>query len=412
VTPPTSALDDYRPIIGAPAVAEIRELARRLEGGRLLMVNSTAVGGGVAELLNRLIPLLKDLGIATRWEVIRGGQEFFEVTKAIHNALHGTPVSLTPAMRRHFLEVAAENAAALDLEADLVVIHDPQPLPLVAARAPGRSQWVWRCHVDVSHPAPEVWDFLREHVARYDASIFSAPEFAQLLPIPQYMIHPAIDPLAEKNREMTATEIEGVLTRLGIRDDRPIVTQVSRFDRLKDPLGVIRAYQLIRRTTECQLVLAGGGAADDPEGAAVLEEVRRAADGEPLIHILDLPPFSDREINALQRASAVVVQKSLREGFGLTVTEALWKRRPVVASAVGGIPLQVLHNLTGLLVHSVEGAAYRIRTLLQDPALARRLGDNGHEYVKTRFLTTSNLRRWLALAHALRHPGERIVRLR
>ena len=259
--------------------------------------------------------------------------------------------------------------------------------------------------MDVSHPQSDVWDFLREHVVRYDASVFSAPEFSQVLSIPQYMIHPAIDPLAEKNRDMTTTEVEAVLTSLGIRDDRPIVTQVSRFDRLKDPLGVIRAYQLVRRTVECQLVLAGGGAADDPEGAAVLEEVRRAADGEPLIHVLDLPPFSDREINALQRASAVVVQKSLREGFGLTVTEALWKRRPVVASAVGGIPLQVLHNLTGLLVHSVEGAAYRIRTLLRDPVFARRLGDNGHEYVKTRFLTTSNLRRWLALAHALRHPG-------
>jgi trehalose synthase len=411
VTPPTLALDDYSPIIGAPAVAEIRELARRLEGNRLLMVNATAVGGGVAELLNRLIPLLGDLGIATRWEVSRGGQEFFEVTKAIHNALHGTPVTLTTAMRSLFLDVAAENVASLDLDADLVVIHDPQPLPLVAARAPGRGQWVWRCHVDVSHPQSDVWDFLREHVVRYDASVFSAPEFSQVLSIPQYMIHPAIDPLAEKNRDMTAAEVEGVLTNMGIRDDRPIVTQVSRFDRLKDPLGVIRAYQLVRRTVDCQLVLAGGGAADDPEGAAVLEEVRRAADGDPLIHVLDLPPFSDREINALQRASAVVVQKSLREGFGLTVTEALWKRRPVVASAVGGIPLQVLHNLTGLLVHSVEGAAYRIRTLLRDPVLARRLGDNGHEYVKTRFLTTSNLRRWLALAHALRHPGERIIRL-
>jgi len=411
VNTPPLALDDYRPIIGAAAVAEIRELADLIKGRRLLMVNSTAVGGGVAELLNRLVPLLKDLGISTRWEVIRGNEEFFAVTKAIHNALHGAPVSLTAAMRSLFLEVAARNAASLDVDANLVVIHDPQPLPLVAARTPGRGQWVWRCHVDVSHPRSEVWEFLREHVLRYDASVFSAPEFAQSLPIPQYLIHPAIDPLAEKNREMTATEVEAVLTDLGIRDDRPIVTQVSRFDRLKDPLGVVRAYQLIRRTVECQLVLAGGGAADDPEGAAVLEEVRRAADGDPSIHILELPPFSDREINALQRASAVVVQKSIREGFGLTVTEALWKRRPVVASAVGGIPLQVLHNLTGLLVHSVEGAAFRIRTLLRDPAFARRLGENGHEYVKTRFLTTSNLRRWLALAHALQHPGERIIRL-
>jgi trehalose synthase len=411
MTPSRARLDDYVAVLGAPAVAEIRSLAHRFEGRRICMVNSTAVGGGVAELLNRLVPLLEDLGIPTRWEVIRGGEAFFGVTKAIHNALHGTPVEMTQAMRDQFLVVNDENATALDLAADLVVIHDPQPLPLITHRPPGAGHWVWRCHVDVSRPQPEVWDWLRQYIVRYDASVFSAPEFAQVLPITQYMIHPAIDPLAEKNRDLSPGEIEAVLTRLGIRDDRPIVTQVSRFDRLKDPVGVIRAYQLARRTVDCQLVLAGGGAADDPEGAAVLEEVRQAADGDPLIHILELPPFSDREINALQRASAVVVQKSLREGFGLTVTEALWKRRAVVASAVGGIPLQVLHNLTGLLVHSVEGTAHRIRTLLRDPAFARRLGENGHEYVQTRFLTTSNLRAWLALAISVRHPGERIIRL-
>ena len=411
MTPPRVRLDDYLPTVGSAAVDEIRSLAHRLEGRRALMVNATAVGGGVAELLNRLIPLLEDVGIPTRWEVIRGGEEFFAVTKGIHNALHGTPVEITKRMLDLFREVNADNAASLDLAADLVVIHDPQPLPLVAARRSGTGHWVWRCHVDISRPQRDVWAFLRQYVVQYDASVFSAPEFAQDLPITQYMIHPAIDPLAEKNREMDPGEIETVLTRLGIRDDRPIVTQVSRFDRLKDPVGVIQAYRLARRTVECQLVLAGGGATDDPEGAVVLREVRRAADGDPLIHVLELPPFSDREINALQRASAVIVQKSLREGFGLTVTEALWKRRPVIASAVGGITLQVVHNLTGLLVHSVEGTAHRIRTLLRDPAFARRLGENGREYVKNRFLTTSNLRSWLALAIALTHPGERIIRL-
>lgn len=411
MTPPRLGLDDYANVIGPAAVGEIRALASRLEGRRALMVSSTAVGGGVAELLNRLIPLLGDLGIPTRWEIIRGGEEFFGVTKAVHNALHGARVEVTQAMLEVFREVNAENARTLDLTADLVVIHDPQPLALIAARRGGEGHWVWRCHVDVSRPQPDAWAFLRQYVVCYDASVFSAPEFSQVLPITQYMIHPAIDPLAEKNREMSPAEIEAVLARLGIRDDRPLVTQVSRFDRLKDPVGVIRAYRLARRTVDCQLVLAGGGATDDPEGAAVLEEVRRAADGDPRIHILELPPFSDREINALQRASAVIVQKSLREGFGLTVTEALWKKRPVIASAVGGIPLQVVHNLTGLLVHSVEGTAHRIRTLLRDPEFARRLGANGHEYVKARFLTTSNLRRWLALALSLMHPGERIIRL-
>lgn len=411
MSPPNLRLDDYIPVVGVAAVDEIRSLAHRLEGRRALMVNSTAVGGGVAELLNRLIPLLEDLGIPTRWEVIRGGEEFFGVTKAMHNTLHGTRVEIAKSMLDVFREVNAENARRLDLTSDLVVIHDPQPLALIAARHSGKDHWVWRCHVDVSRPQPDIWSFLRQYVVQYDASVFSAPEFAQVLPITQYMIHPAIDPLAEKNREMDPGEIEAVLTRLGITNDRPIVTQVSRFDRLKDPVGVIRAYRLARRTVECQLVLAGGGATDDPEGAAVLEEVRQAADGDPLIHILELPPFSDREINALQRASAVVVQKSLREGFGLTVTEALWKRRPVIASAVGGITLQVVHNLTGLLVHSVEGTAHRIRTLLRDLAFARRLGENGHEYVKPRFLTTGNLRSWLALAISLMHPGERIIRL-
>lgn len=407
----TRRVDDYIPVVGAATVQEIRALARRLEGRRALMVNSTAAGGGVAELLNRLIPLLEDLGIPIRWEVIRGTGQFFWTTKAIHNALHGTRVEITKSMLDLFRKVNAENAATLDLHADLVVIHDPQPLALIAARQNRRDHWVWRCHVDVSRPQPDIWSFLRHYVVQYDASVFSAPDFAQSLPITQYMIHPAIDPLSEKNREMQPGEIETVLMRLGIRDDRPIVTQVSRFDRLKDPVGVIRAYRLARRLVDCQLVLAGGGAADDPEGAAILEEVRQAADGDPCIHILELPPFSDREINALQRASAVVIQKSLREGFGLTVTEALWKKRPVIASAVGGIPLQVVHNLTGLLVHSVEGTAHRIRSLLRDSAFARRLGENGHDYVKARFLTTSNLQAWLALAISLMYPGERIIRL-
>lgn len=411
MNPPRVHLDDYVGVVGQATIEEIRALARALRGRRLLMINSTAVGGGVAELLNRLIPLLEDLRISTRWEVIRGGADFFGVTKGIHNALHGTPVEITKPMLELFLEVNAENAAVLDLDADLVVIHDPQPVGLIAARSNGEARWVWRCHVDISRPQPDLWTFLRSYVARYDASVFSAPEFSQRLPITQYLIHPAIDPLAEKNREMELGEIAEILTRLGIRDDRPIVTQVSRFDRLKDPVGVIRAYRLARRTVDCQLVLAGGGATDDPEGAVVLEEVRREADGDPLIHVLDLAPSSDREINALQRASAVVIQKSLREGFGLTVTEALWKKRPVIASAVGGIPLQVMHNLTGLLVHSIEGTAHRIRSLLRDPDFARRLGENGHEYVKTRFLTTSNLRGWLALAISLMHPGERIIRL-
>jgi len=239
---------------------------------------------------------------------------------------------------------------------------------------------------------------------RYDGAIFSAPEFSRQLPIPQYLVFPCIDPLAEKNKDLDPECIQSVLERFSIDPQRPILTQISRFDRLKDPLGVVRAYQMVKRYFDCQLVLAGGGAADDPEGGAVLEEVRQAAAGDPDIHILDLPPWSPMEINALQRGSTIIIQKSLREGFGLTVTEALWKKKPVVASAVGGIPAQVIHKQTGLLAHSVEGTAYQIRYLLSNPALGERLGEQGHDHVREHFLITSNVRHYLTLfVHLLSH---------
>jgi trehalose synthase len=267
----------------------------------------------------------------------------------------------------------------------------------VEGRAGPHSRWVWRCHIDLSHPSREVWEFLRPYVEKFDAAVFSSPAFSQSLGIPQYLIYPTIDPLADKNRELEPEFIGGVLERFGIDARRPILTQISRFDRLKDPLGVIQAYKLVRRHNDCQLVLAGGGANDDPEGEVVLNEVKAAAEGDPDIHLLNLPPWSHLEINALQRASTIVVQKSVREGFGLTVSEALWKRKPVVASAVGGIPTQVIHKLTGMLVHSVEGTAYQIRFLLSNPAIARKLGENGHEHVKENFLITHNLKRYLLL---------------
>ncbi len=242
-----------------------------------------------------------------------------------------------------------------------------------------------------------MWNFLSPFAGRYNASIFSSPEFARQLPIPQYLFYPSIDPLSEKNRDLDAAYIEQVLARYNIDPNRRILTQISRFDRLKDPVGVIRAYKIVKRYFDCQLVLAGGGASDDPEGSVVLQEVRRAADGDPDIHVLELPAWSPLEVNALQRASTVVIQKSLREGFGLTVAEALWKKKPVVASAVGGIPIQVIHKHTGLLAHSVEGTAYQIRFLLSHPEIAARLGEQGHQHVRENFLITQNLRRYLAL---------------
>ena len=398
-------LDDYTTVLGEPEVAELRTLAASLQGRTVQMVNSTAVGGGVAEILTRLVPILQELGLAIRWDVITGGNDFFEITKAFHNALHGGPYNMPAESFEIFLAYNERNLARLQMEGELTVIHDPQPVALVKARRNRSAHWIWRCHIDLSRPNPTVWQFLETWVNRYDGAIFSSPEFSRQLSIPQYLFYPCIDPLAEKNRDLEPEVASEILERFSIDPARPILTQISRFDRLKDPVGVVRAYQIVKRYHDCQLVLAGGGASDDPEGAAVLAEVREAAAGDTDIHILDLPPWSATEINALQRGSTIVIQKSLREGFGLTVTEALWKKRPVVASAVGGIPAQVIHKHTGLLAHSVEGTAYQIRFLLSNPAIAARLGEQGHEHVREHFLITSNVKRYLTLfLHLLGSP--------
>ena len=390
-------LDHYAAVVGRPEIEEIRALAARLAGRSIKMVNSTAVGGGVAEILRRLVPLLDEAGVETHWEVVTGSNDFFAVTKAFHNALHGAPFEGRREWFDVFLRTNEENRRRMRFDEDLIVIHDPQPIALIEARDASRGHWVWRCHIDLSRPSQQVWEFLRPFVERHDAALFSSPAFTHGLSIPQYLFSPAIDPLDNKNRELDPEFIRGVVERFGIDPERPMLTQISRFDRLKDPLGVIEAYRIVRKYTDCQLVLAGGGATDDPEGDAVLREIQEAAKGDPDIRILDLPPTSHLEINALQRASTIVIQKSLREGFGLTVAEALWKKKPVVASAVGGIPRQVIHKLTGMLVHSVEGCAYQLRFLLSNPEFAHRLGEYGHEHVKENFLITHNLKRYLLL---------------
>jgi trehalose synthase len=390
-------LDDYVPLLGAAEIDALRSLASRLTGRTVQMVNSTAMGGGVAEILNRLIPLLQELDLKTRWDVITGGDAFFEVTKAFHNALHGGRYTARKEDFELFLATNEMNRKRMQFDCEFTVIHDPQPIALIEARQGKEGHWIWRCHIDLSQPNQEVWEFLRPFVFKYDSSLFSSPSFARQLPIPQYLAYPSIDPLSDKNMDLEPDYVSSILERFKIDPNRPILTQVSRFDRLKDPVGVVRAYQIVKRYADCQLVLAGGGAADDPEGGAVLEEVRRAAGDDADIHILDLPPWSALEINALQRASTIIIQKSLREGFGLTVTEALWKKKPVVASAVGGIPAQVIHKHTGLLAHSVEGTAYQIRFLLSNPALAEKFGEQGHEHVRENFLITSNVKRYLTL---------------
>lgn len=390
-------LENYAEVVGAGEIEELRALARPLRGRRIEMINSTAVGGGVAEILNRLVPLAEELDLSIRWDVMKGAEEFFDVTKSFHNALHGEPYQPKPRDFEVFLSYNEQNRATLPLDAEFMVIHDPQPAALVDGRPSGSNHWVWRCHIDLSHPNRAVWDFLEKFVSRYDAAMFSSPEFSRQLPIPQYLFYPAIDPLSEKNCLLEPEFIQQVLHRYQIDPERPILTQISRFDRLKDPVGVIRAYRIVKRYFDCQLVLAGGSASDDPEGALVLKDVLRAAEHDPDIKILELPAWAPLEVNALQRASTIVIQKSLREGFGLTVSEALWKKKPVVASAVGGIPAQIIHKHTGMLAHSVEGTAYQIRFLLSHPEIAAKLGEHGHEHVKENFLITQKLKRYLAL---------------
>lgn len=390
-------LENYADVVGAGEIEELRALAKPLRGRSIEMINSTAVGGGVAEILNRLVPLAEELDLSIRWDVMKGAEEFFDVTKSFHNALHGEPYQPKARDFEVFLSYNEQNRAALPLDAEFMVIHDPQPAALIDGRPSGSHHWVWRCHIDLSHPNREVWNFLEKFVSRYDGALFSSPEFSRQLSIPQYLFYPAIDPLSEKNCPLEPEFIEQVLQRYQIDPKRPILTQISRFDRLKDPVGVIRAYRIVKRYLDCQLVLAGGSASDDPEGALVLKEVLRAAEQDRDIKILELPAWAPLEVNALQRASTIVIQKSLREGFGLTVSEALWKKKPVVASAVGGIPTQIIHKHTGMLVHSIEGTAYQIRFLLSHPEIAAKLGDHGHEHVKENFLITQKLKRYLAL---------------
>ncbi|MDR7433752.1 MAG: glycosyltransferase [Armatimonadota bacterium] len=393
-------LDDYRQVVPSNTIDLIYRLAERVQGRSLLHVNSTRVGGGVAEMLHRYIPLFQDIGVEAGWEVISGSDAFFRVTKSFHNALQGQEQVFTEEMLRTYLEVNRENAARLDLAADVVMIHDPQPAALIEY-ASRKGKWIWRCHIDISRPQRRAWNFLRQFIVKYDAAIFSLPKFSQRLPIPQYLIYPSIDPLSEKNRDLTGEEVNAILDRLNIPRDKPILLQVSRFDRFKDPIGVINAYRIVKKYDDCRLVLAGGTADDDPEGAQVLSEVMEAAAGDPNIHVLLLPPTADLEINALQRAATIILQKSIREGFGLTVAEGMWKGKPVIGGFAGGITVQIIYGVTGYTVNSVEGCAFRIRYLLNNPEVARQMGENAREYVRQNFLITRDLIDHLALMVSL-----------
>jgi trehalose synthase len=350
-----------------------------------------------------MIPLMEQLGVDARWDIIKGNDRFFQVTKKFHNALHNRPQDITSADLDLFKEVTAENIQNLELYGDILFIHDPQPAGLIQRKQQLGKKWIWRCHIDISHPNELVWDFLQPYLVQYDAAVFSAPAFSPILPIRQFLISPSIDPLSNKNKDLPPEVIDAVMAKYNIPRDKPIITQVSRFDYLKDPVGVIQAFELVKKSIDCRLVFAGGTASDDPESDKVLAEVQERANNNPDIHILLVPPNSDIDINALQRGSTVIIQKSLGEGFGLTVSEALWKGKPVVASAVGGIPLQIKDKLTGLLSHGIEGTAFAIRQLLCNPDYAKYLGNNGREHVKYNYLITRHLKDYLILFLTLEH---------
>ncbi|NOX20195.1 MAG: glycosyltransferase [Nitrospirae bacterium] len=401
----------YRGLSPAGDLVIIEKLCEHLQGRSFLHINSTKAGGGVAEILHRMIPFLQSLGIDARWEIIEGDNRFFDITKKMHNALQGKEIEFTEEMFEYHYEINRRNAQRLNLDADMVFIHDPQPSALVDFRRQGSGKWLWRCHIDLSMPAKGICDYLMRYYEKYDAAIFSISKFARGRKRFEFIVPPSIDPISEKNRELTEEEICSVLDKYGIPADRPMILQVSRFDRFKDPIGVIKAYRMVKHYNDCILVLAGSPATDDPEGAEVLEEVKNYASDDPDIYILMLPPDSNLEINALQRAATVVLQKSIKEGFGLTVSEAMWKGKPVIGGAVGGIPLQIINGITGFLVYSVEGAAFRIRQFLNNPEMTRRMGQWGREHVRNNFFITRQIRDYLSIWYYLEYGEGRIIEL-
>ncbi len=399
------SLESYRSVIGDPATDEILALANRLRGARVLHVNATAFGGGVAEILSTMIPLMNDIGLNTDWQVIKGADEFFNVTKAMHNSLQGMYYDWTPAMRETWLNYNKLNADMFDESYDYVVIHDPQPaaIPTFLEERTGKrdGKWVWRCHIDLTDAQVQVWDMLRPHVEKYDGAIFTLPDYVKDdLKHPQiFSVPPAIDPLSPKNSELPLETVNAILERYGVDPQRPMITQISRFDPWKDPLGVIDVYRAVKREfPELQLVMIASMASDDPEGWDWYERTVRRAGEDFDIHVLsNLNGVGNIEVNAFQHAARVVIQKSLREGFGLVVSEALWKGRPVVAGNVGGIPLQIVNGETGFLVNTIEECIEKVLYLLQHREEAERMGAAGVEYVRDHFLTTRYLRDYLSI---------------
>ncbi len=399
-------LADYRPIVGEEIISEIRKMAAPLRGARVLHVNATPFGGGVAEMLQTLVPLMRDVGLEAEWQIIAGAEEFFTVTKACHNGLQGMDIPFTAEMKEIWRRYNKMNADAFEGEYDFVIVHDPQPAGLLTYHGrTGGKHWAWRCHIDTSHPNPAYWEFFAPYIGAYESGIFTMAQyvgpgvnFAHLA-----IITPTIDPLSPKNAPLSPGRAQEIVARFGLDVARPLITQVSRFDPWKDPLGVIDAYRIVKeRIPEVQLALVGSMASDDPEGWTYLDKTIRHAGEDGDIHILhNFHGVGPVEVGAFQAASDVVIQKSTREGFGLVVTEALWKGKPVIGGNVGGIPLQVLDGQTGFLVESVQECGEKTLYLLEHPAEAARMGMAAREHVRRNFLVTRHLRDYLHLFHQM-----------
>lgn len=387
-----TSVEDYEPLVGSETVERLLKKAAALHDLHIVNVNSTYYGGGVAEILSSLTLLMNASEIKTGWRVMEGRPDFFSVTKKMHNALQGADINFTDLKMQIYEEVAFENAARLHLDHDVVIVHDPQPLPLIQHYRK-KAPWIWRCHVELSQPHPDVWAYIAPLIERYDAVVLSLPEYAQNLGTPQRFIMPAINPFSTTNKELSDAEIADRFAHYDIPTDLPLVVQVSRFDRWKDPHGVIDAFRIARKQVDCTLVLVGNVATDDPEGQEVFASLCRC--GEDRIRILSVQDTA--LVNALQRRATVVLQKSIREGFGLTVTEAMWKGAAVIGGNVGGIKHQIQDGVNGFLVNNVEQTAARIVELVKDPALRERLGRNARETVRSRFLMTRMMEDWLDL---------------
>ncbi|MGQ9720477.1 MAG: glycosyltransferase [Candidatus Jordarchaeum sp.] len=394
------SLEDYREIVGDRVISQIHRLASKLYGKHIVHVNSTYQGGGVAEILESLVPLMNDAGLDADWRILHGTPDFFTITKKFHNALQGESINFTEMKKRLYLQANEDFSVYANIDHDCVIVHDPQPLPLIRFYKK-RQPWIWRCHVDCSNPNEEVWDYFKNFVLRYDAIIISSEDYRRVnLPVDQRIIHPAIDPLDTKNIELSDSDIEKYLKKFDVPTDKPLITQISRFDKWKDPEGVLNVFKLVKEKVDCRLVLCGSMASDDPEGMKIYEKVRRKA--KNLIKNNDVILITSENnilVNALQRTSNVIVQKSQREGFGLTITEALWKGTPVVASSVGGICLQIIDGENGFLLEPNDnrGFADRITQLLKNPNQAKEMGKKGKEIVRKNFLITRLLMDYLIL---------------